>query len=116
MPQFQEQNSRAETSGLSNYLNTVEEDEENDNDDDEEQGGKNKKKKKKTGEDEKEIDENEEDDGNPYVLINRIPLRKTKEPRTHRCPRCFCYFTRPRSLRDHFPKCVSKLGNPDNLR
>ena len=47
MPQFQEQNSRAETSGLSNYLNTVEEDEENDNDDDEEQGGKNKKKKKK---------------------------------------------------------------------
>ena len=105
MPQFRERNSRAETSGLPTQMDTIEEDEE-----------KEKEEQEENGDNEEEDDEDKEDNRNPYVLINGIPLRKTKEPRTHRCPRCFCYFTRPRSLRDHFPKCVLTLGNPDNLR
>ena len=32
------------------------------------------------------------------------------------CPRCGSNFTRPKSVKDHFPDCVAKCGNPDALR
>lgn len=33
-----------------------------------------------------------------------------------RCPRCGSNYTRPKSVKDHFPDCVSKCGNPQALR
>lgn len=33
-----------------------------------------------------------------------------------RCPRCNGRFTRPRSVKDHFAKCVEKYGNPNGCR
>ena len=33
-----------------------------------------------------------------------------------RCPRCGSNFTRPKSVKDHFPDCVLKCGNPEGLR
>ena len=35
---------------------------------------------------------------------------------SYRCPRCKGRFTRPRSVKDHFKKCVEKYGNPAGLR
>ena len=35
---------------------------------------------------------------------------------SYRCPRCNGRFTRPRSVKDHFIKCVGKYGNPAGLR
>ena len=35
---------------------------------------------------------------------------------SYRCPRCKGRFTRPRSVKDHFKKCVEKYGNPSGLR
>ena len=35
---------------------------------------------------------------------------------SYRCPRCNGRFTRPRSVKDHFIKCVRKYGNPSGLR
>lgn len=32
------------------------------------------------------------------------------------CPRCESSFTRPKSVKDHFPDCISKYGNPQALR
>ena len=32
------------------------------------------------------------------------------------CPRCGSNFTRPKSVKDHFPSCISKCGNPQALR
>ena len=32
------------------------------------------------------------------------------------CPRCGSNFTRPFSVRDHFPSCVTRYGNPQALR
>ena len=32
-----------------------------------------------------------------------------------RCPRCHCRFTKPRSVKDHFIKCVNNYGNPAGL-
>lgn len=32
------------------------------------------------------------------------------------CPRCGSNFTRPKSVKDHFPDCVAKYGNPKGLR
>ena len=32
------------------------------------------------------------------------------------CPRCNGRFTRPRSVKDHFAKCVEKYGNPNGCR
>ena len=32
------------------------------------------------------------------------------------CPRCGSNFTRPKSVKDHFPSCISKFGNPRALR
>ena len=32
------------------------------------------------------------------------------------CPRCLSNYTRPKSVKDHFPGCVSKYGNPLGLR
>lgn len=32
------------------------------------------------------------------------------------CPICESSFTRPKSVKDHFPDCVSKYGNPQALR
>lgn len=32
-----------------------------------------------------------------------------------RCPRCHGRFTKPRSVKDHFIKCVNKYGNPAGL-
>ena len=32
------------------------------------------------------------------------------------CPRCESNYTRPKSVKDHFPHCVSKCGNPQALR
>ena len=32
-----------------------------------------------------------------------------------RCPRCYGRFTRPRSVKDHFIKCVDNYGNPAGL-
>ena len=34
---------------------------------------------------------------------------------SYRCPRCNGRFTRPRSVKDHFIKCVQKYGNPSGL-
>lgn len=33
-----------------------------------------------------------------------------------RCPRCESNFTRPKSVKDHFPYCILKCGNPQALR
>ena len=33
----------------------------------------------------------------------------------YRCPRCHGRFTKPRSVKDHFIKCVDKYGNPAGL-
>ena len=32
------------------------------------------------------------------------------------CPRCGSNYTRPKSVKDHFPHCVSKFGNPQAFR
>lgn len=32
------------------------------------------------------------------------------------CPRCGSNYTRPKSVKDHFPDCVAKFGNPNSLR
>ena len=40
---------------------------------------------------------------------------KSKLKGKFRCPRCNGRFTRPRSVKDHFIKCVGKYGNPDGL-
>lgn len=32
-----------------------------------------------------------------------------------RCPRCKSNFTREKSVKDHFPDCISKHGNPEGL-
>ena len=32
------------------------------------------------------------------------------------CPRCGSNFTRPKSVKDHFPSCIMKFGNPQALR
>ena len=32
------------------------------------------------------------------------------------CPVCESSFTRPKSVKDHFPDCVSKYGNPQAMR
>ena len=32
------------------------------------------------------------------------------------CPRCGSNFTRAKSVKDHFPGCISKYGNPRGLR
>lgn len=32
------------------------------------------------------------------------------------CPICGSNYTRPKSVKDHFPSCVSKCGNPQGLR
>ena len=32
------------------------------------------------------------------------------------CPRCGSSFTRPKSVKDHFPGCISRYGNPQALR
>ena len=32
------------------------------------------------------------------------------------CPRCGSNFTRPKSVKDHFPYCIAKCGNPQGLR
>lgn len=32
------------------------------------------------------------------------------------CPRCESSYTRPKTVKDHFPDCISKYGNPDSLR
>ena len=34
----------------------------------------------------------------------------------YRCPRCRGHFTRPRSVKDHFIRCVRRYGNPTGLR
>ena len=40
---------------------------------------------------------------------------KSKLKGKFRCPRCNGRFTRPRSVKDHFIKCVGKYGNPGGL-
>ena len=40
---------------------------------------------------------------------------RSKQKGNFRCPRCNGRFTRPRSVKDHFIKCVSKYGNPSGL-
>ena len=32
------------------------------------------------------------------------------------CPRCLSNYTRPKSVKDHFPGCISRHGNPLGLR
>lgn len=46
-----------------------------------------------------------------------IPVRKDNPGKGEfRCPRCGSNFTRPKSVKDHFPYCISKYGNPQALR
>ena len=33
----------------------------------------------------------------------------------YRCPRCKSNFTREKTVKDHFPDCISKHGNPEGL-
>ena len=40
---------------------------------------------------------------------------RSKQKEYFRCPRCNGRFTRPRSVKDHFIKCVNKYGNPSGL-
>ena len=40
---------------------------------------------------------------------------KSKLNGKFRCPRCNGRFTRPRSVKDHFIKCIGKYGNPGGL-
>ena len=45
------------------------------------------------------------------------PVKKaSKYGGKFRCPRCNSGFTRTKSVKDHFPHCVSKCGNPQSLR
>lgn len=44
------------------------------------------------------------------------PVRhRSKAGGAFRCPRCQGRFTKPRSVKDHFIKCVDKYGNPAGL-
>ncbi|MCJ1261655.1 hypothetical protein MMC22_001521 [Lobaria immixta] len=36
--------------------------------------------------------------------------------KSHRCPRCFSSFTRRHSVKQHFPACITRVGNPQNLK
>lgn len=43
-------------------------------------------------------------------------LDGTKNPgKPHRCPRCFATFTRRYTIKQHFPGCIERTGNPQNL-
>ena len=45
------------------------------------------------------------------------PVKKTNDGNgDFCCPRCGSNFTRPKSVKDHFPSCVAKHGNPQSLR
>ena len=44
------------------------------------------------------------------------PVRKVNHGGgKYRCPRCMSNFTREKTVKDHFPDCISKHGNPDSL-
>ena len=44
------------------------------------------------------------------------PVAKVNNNGDFCCPRCKGHFTRPKSVKDHFAKCVAKHGNPRGLR
>ena len=44
------------------------------------------------------------------------PVAKANNNGGFCCPRCQGHFTRPKSVKDHFAKCVAKHGNPRGLR
>ena len=46
----------------------------------------------------------------------KTPVAKTNNNGDFCCPRCKGHFTRPKSVKDHFAKCVAKHGNPRGLR
>lgn len=62
------------------------------------------------------------DDGYTDVCGLRSPAISTPVQKYNpgkgefRCPRCGSNFTRPKSVKDHFPYCISKCGNPQALR
>lgn len=44
------------------------------------------------------------------------PVRKVNSGSgKYRCPRCKSNFTREKTVKDHFPDCILKHGNPDRL-
>ncbi len=48
--------------------------------------------------------------------IFKSPIAKNKGPKAgFHCPRCNGQFTRARSVKDHFIKCVGKYGSPQGL-
>ena len=44
------------------------------------------------------------------------PTAGRRRQGAYRCPRCNGRLTRPKSVKDHFIKCVEKYGNPAGLR
>ena len=48
--------------------------------------------------------------------LKKTPVAKTNNNGGFCCPRCKGHFTRPKSVKDHFAKCVAKHGNPTGLR
>ena len=46
------------------------------------------------------------------------PVKKIsgKEHADYHCPRCDSTATRPRTIKDHFPACIRKHGNPQGLK
>lgn len=65
---------------------------------------------------------NARDDGYTNVCGVRSPATSTPIKKYNPgkgefcCPRCESNFTRPKSVKDHFPYCVAKCGNPQALR
>ena len=48
--------------------------------------------------------------------LKATPVAKQNNNGDFCCPRCKGHFTRPKSVKDHFAKCVAKHGNPRGLR
>ena len=62
-------------------------------------------------------DDNYTDVCNVYSPEKSIPVKKYNHGKGEFCcPRCGSNYTRPKTVKDHFPDCVSKCGNPDSLR
>ena len=48
--------------------------------------------------------------------LKEIPFKKMKkQSHPYHCPRCDSEFSRRYTVKQHFPRCVKKYGNPDGL-
>ena len=52
----------------------------------------------------------------PATNLQPVTTISSKPDAKHTCPRCLSTMTRARTVKDHFPGCIAKHGNPQSLK